>query len=536
MRCIVFILLTAPLGAQLQDIAGNRIKAHTKFLAADLLEGRGVGTRGGQLAEEYIATQLEIAGAKPAGDNGTYFQRVPLTGVKALPESELTVNGPGKSLTLHWLDDFAGGFPRQKTEDQFEGELVFVGHGISAPQDQWDDFKGMDVKGKVLLLFTNEPQPENPDVFKGKTLTYVGRWTYKFEEAQRRGAIGIVIIHTTPTAGYGWEVVRNSWSKEDPQVIPEPGQHQLAFTGWVTQEAGQKLLNLVGKSVETMLKAADSKDFRPIPLGLRMRGKIRTAVRRIETRNVAAIIPGSDSKLKDEVVVFTAHWDHLGVAMPVNGDAIYNGAIDNATGCGILLETARAWGALEHKPRRSALFLSVTAEESGLRGSEYYGAHPLVPVGKTAVDLNYDALFPSGATKDIVVMGAERTTLWPTVQQAARRFSYQIQPDPHPEQGSFYRSDHFSLARVGVPAFSIKMGSEPRAGGSSGGDQVFQEYNTKHYHQPSDEFHDDWDFSGIERAARFGMLIGMDAANQDKLPTWVQGDEFLPARIASGVQ
>jgi Zn-dependent M28 family amino/carboxypeptidase len=536
MRLLSLLLFALPALAQLQDISGQRIKAHVKFLSSDLLEGRGVGTRGGQLAEEYIAAQLAVAGAKPAGDNGTYFQRVPLIGVKPLPESELTVTGGGKSLKFKWLDDFAGGFPRQKAEDQFDGEMVFVGHGISAPGEQWDDFKGTDVKGKILVLFTNEPQPDNPAVFKGKTLTYFGRWTYKFEEAQRRGALGIVIIHTTPTAGYGWEVVRNSWSKEDPQVIPEAGQHQLAFTGWVTQDAGQKLLGMAGKSVDELLKAADSKEFRPIPLGLCMRGKLRAEVRKIETRNVAGIIPGSDPKLKDEAVMFTAHWDHLGIAMPVNGDAIYNGAIDNATGCGVLLETARAWGSLEHKPRRSALFLSVTAEESGLRGSEYYGGHPLIPAGKTAVDLNYDALFPYGVTKDIVVTGAERTTLWPIVQQAATRFGYQIQPDPHPEQGSYYRSDHFSLGRVGVPAFSIKMGSELRAKGSGAGDKVFQEYNTKHYHQPSDEFQENWDFSGIERAARFGMLIGMDAANQEKLPTWNQGDEFLPARIASGVK
>jgi Zn-dependent M28 family amino/carboxypeptidase len=522
--------------AQLQEVNGAKIKAHVKFLASDLLEGRGVGTRGGELATEYLASQFAVAGAKPAGENGTYFQRVPLVGVTTDPESTLSAVSGGKTIGFRFNTEFVGASHRQKASERIDAELVFVGHGIVAPEYQWNDFKDVDVRGKVIVLFTNEPQPENPEVFKGKALTYYGRWTYKYEQALRMGALGALIVHTTPTAGYGWDVVRNSWSKEDPQVRLEPGKPALAFAGWVTQEAGDKLFGMAGKSVEQMLKAADSRDFRPVPLGIRLQVNLRLKTRPIESKNVVAVVPGSDPRLKDEYVIFTAHWDHLGIALAVNGDTIYNGAIDNATGCGILLETARAWASLEQKPRRSALFLSVTAEEAGLRGSEYYGQHPLVPLGKSAVDINYDAIYPWGRTRDIVTLGAERTTIWPIVQEAAQRYQYEILTDPRPEQGSYYRSDHFMLARVGVPAFSVKAGSLIYGKSPEYSDEMFRTYNTLHYHQPSDEFQESWDFSGVEQVARFGMLIGLNVANSDVMPTWVAGDEFLGARVESGVK
>jgi Zn-dependent M28 family amino/carboxypeptidase len=534
----LFWLLTfaATGGAQIQDIAGDRIRAHVKFLAGDFLEGRGVGVRGGKLATEYIATQFALLGVKPAGENGTYFQKVPLTGVETQLGAQLSATGGGKTLSFRWLDEFVGASQRQKTLDEFDAEAIFVGHGIVAPEFQWDDFKGVDVRGKILVLFTNEPPSKDVKFFGGPALTYYGRWTFKYEEALRRGAVGAVIIHTTPTAGYGWEVVRNSWGREEPYVKLADGEPALAFAGWITKEAGGRLLALAGRTVNELLALSNSRDFRPIPLGIRLRSRLPTKIRQINTRNVVAMIPGSDPGLKSQVVIFSAHWDHLGIGTPVKGDSIYNGAVDNATGCGILLEIARAWASLEQKPRRSALFLAVTAEEGGLRGSDYYARRPLMPAGKTAVALNFDAFYPFGRTGDVVVHGAERTTLWPQVQEAARRMGLGIKPDPRPEQGSYYRSDHFSFAKVGIPAFSIHMGTEFLGKPDGYGQKIFEEYNSKHYHQPSDEYREDWDFSGVEQMARFGFLIGLSAGNLEPLPTWRPGDEFLAAREESGVK
>jgi len=533
---IIIMALSTVAWAQGVGISGERIRAHVKFLSSDLLEGRGVAVRGGDLATEYIASQFAVAGVKPAGDGGTYFQKVPLVGVRTEKGAELSASAAGQTLAFRWSDDFVATSYSQSPETRFDAEAVFVGHGIVAPEFHWNDYKDTDVRGKVVVLFTNEPSSDDPQFFGGRALTYFGRWTYKYEQALRQGARACIIIHTTPTAGYGWEVVRNSWGREQPFVKLAPGEPALALAGWLTADAGGKLLAMAGHSVDKLLKASESRDFRPIPLGIHIQASLSSAIREMDTRNVAAVVPGSDPKLKDEAVIFTAHWDHLGVGQPVNGDPIYNGAIDNATGCGILIELARAWAALEEKPRRSALFLAVTAEEGGLRGSEFYGTHPIFPVGKTAVDLNYDALFPYGRTRDVVVAGAERTTLWPLVQQAAERLDLIIKPDPRPEQGSYYRSDHFSLARVGVPAFSIEGGTEFVGKPADYGTALFEEYNSRHYHQPSDEYREDWDFSGLEQMARFGMLIGVDAANQDKLPTWKAGDEFLAAREKSGVR
>lgn len=533
MRVFIALLLCTGAAAQISELTGDRIRAHVKFLASDLLEGRGVGTRGGDLAAEYIAAQFALIGAKPAGDNGTYFQRVPMVGVEPQPSSTITAQMGNKTVSLRWLNDFIGVTQQQKPSVSFDAEAVFVGHGMVAPEFGWDDFKGTDVKGKVVVLFTNEPPSDDPKFFGGKALTYFGRWTYKYEEAARMGAAAVLIVHTTPTAGYGWEVVRNSWGKEDPEIRLAPGQPALAFAGWVTQEAGEKLFRMAGKSVGQMLDAANSRDFRPIPLGFRIRGNVPAKLRDIESRNVAALIEGSDAQLRSQAVIYSAHWDHLGIGTPVNGDRIYNGAVDNATGCGILIELARAWAGLKQKPRRSALFLAVTAEEAGLRGSEYYGEHPVIPLGKTALNLNFDAYYPFGATKDVYVTGADRTSVWPAVQEAARRMNVEIKGESHPEQGAYYRSDHFSLARFGVPAFSVELGSQYLGKPAEYGEKIFEEYNDKHYHQPSDEYKEDWNMAGMEEAAKLGFLIGTTVANQEKLPTWKAGDEFLPAREKS---
>jgi Zn-dependent M28 family amino/carboxypeptidase len=507
-------------------ISAQRIREHTRALASDEMEGRGVGTRGEKLATEYIANQLALAGAKPAGDNGAWFQKVPLVGVETQPSSELNAAVWGKGMSFKWGDEFIGVNMTQRPNARFEGEAVFVGHGITAPEFKWDDFKGVDVTGKIIVLFTNEPTSDDPKFFDGKALTYYGRWTYKYEEALRRGARGCIIIHTTPTASYGWDVVRSSWGREEPYVKLEQGSKALSFAGWVSREAGDKLLGLANHSVDELLKASDRPDFKPIELGIQFRGHMVSKVRELDTRNVAGMIPGSDPKLKDEYLIYSAHWDHLGVGTPVNGDAIYNGAIDNATGCAVLLELARVWAALPQKPKRSVLFLAVTSEEGGLKGSEYYAKHPLVPVAKTAAALNFDALYPFGKAKDIVITGSERTTIFPMAQQIAKRLNLAISPDAAPEAGHYFRSDHFSFAHAGIPAFSIDHATEFAGKPEGWGKKAHEEYNDKNYHQPSDEFKADWDFTALQQAAEFGFILGRDIANQDKLPDWRPGEQF----------
>ena len=531
---LVWILLaaTAVLGAQ-DLITGENIRAHIRFLASDLLEGRGVGTRGGELATNYIASQLAIAGAKPAGDNGTFFQKVELVGVEPQPDAQFGATKGGDSLRLNWSTGFVGNTMQQKARVEFDAEAVFVGHGITAPEFDWNDYKGVDLKGKVAVLFTNEPPSEDAKFFGGRALTYYGRWTYKYEEVLRQGAIACVLIHTTPTAGYGWEVVKSSWGKEDPQVKLAPGASALAFAGWVTRAGGEQLLALAGHTVDDLLKRADQRGFQPIPLGIRIRGVVPTKVRQIQAANVAAIIPGSDPVMSKESIVFSAHWDHLGIGDPVNGDKIYNGAVDNASGCAVLIEIARAWAALRNRPKRSAIFVAVTAEESGLRGAEVYAARPVIAMGQTALNLNFDSFFPFGRVKDVVVNGAERTSVFPVVQQVARRFSLSIKADPRPEQGHFYRSDHFAFARAGVPAFSINMGDEYIGKDETAGAQLAFEYNAKNYHQPSDEYKESWDMGGPEQMARFGFTVGLYVANNPAMPSWHAGDEFLPARQRS---
>lgn len=515
-RILISIALASAVAAQSQVIDGSRLRADTRFLSSDLLEGRGVGTRADRLTTEYLATQFALIGAKPAGDNGAYFQPVPLVGVETQPGALLSAVGGGKTLNLKWLDDFVGVSQRQQALQHFDAEAIFVGHGIVAPEFGWDDYRGTDVRGKIVVLFTNEPPSEDEKFFGGKTLTYYGRWTYKYEQALRSGALGVLILHTTPTAGYGWHVVRNSWGREEPYVKLKPGEPALAFAGWVSQPVGEKLAAMAGTTLEALEKSANSRTFRPFSLRFRLHGRIPSTVRMLDTRNVAAIIEGSDPGLKSEAVLFTAHWDHLGIGAPVGGDSIYNGAVDNATGCAILLEIARAWSALDPKPRRSALFLSVTAEEGGLRGSEFYAANPLVPLDKTAIALNFDGYYPFGRTKDVILNGAERTKLWPLVQDIAERMNLAILPDPRPEQGSYFRSDHFPLAKAGIPAFSVSMGKEFFGKPEGFGEKMFEEYNSKHYHQPSDEYRDDWDFAGIEYIARFGFTLGLEVANMEK--------------------
>jgi len=515
------------------SLSGDRISAHVKFLSGDALGGRGPATPGETLTTEYIATQFALAGLKPAGDDGSYFQKVPLVGVQSLPETDLSWQGGGKKLRMNWLEDYVAVNHRQQASQTIDAEAIYVGHGIVAPEFDWDDYKGVDVKGKVVVLFTNEPQSQDPAFFGGKALTYYGRWVFKYEEALRQGAAGAIIIHTLPTAGYPWTVVRNSWGGRNPYVKLAEGEPALGVAGWVTSPTGERILTQTGKSLDELLKEADSPDFQPIPLKLGLRGRISSRVQPFDTRNVIGIVEGSDPRKNDEAVLYSAHWDHLGEGIAVDGDSIYNGAVDNATGCGILLELARAFSELEQPPARSILFAAVGAEEGGLRGSKYYSEHPVVPVGKTAVNLNYDGLMPLGLSTDISLPGYERTTLRQTVERLAEKFQLEIRPEAHPEQGYYYRSDHFSLAKAGVPAFSIKSGTQYQGRPEDWGAQAREQYTANDYHQPSDEFDPSWDFSGLEQIARFGFAIGREVANQPELPTWNPGDEFLAAREKS---
>ena len=497
-----------------------------QFLSSDLLEGRGVGVRGGELTAEYLAAAFAATGAKPAGDTvdgrRTFFQRVPLVGVTTIA-AEAEFEG------LRFAEDWVGTTQRQRALEEIEADTVFLGHGIQAPEFKWDDYARIDVRGKIVVLFTNEPPSQDPRFFGGKALTYYGRWVYKFEEAARHGALACLIIHTDGSAGYGWEVVRNSWGKEDPQVPARPGENALAFAGWLTAAAAEKLF---ARPMADLLARADARTFQAFSLNKRLKLKIPARIRPIATRNVVAMVEGSDPLLKHQAVIYSAHWDHLGIDPAITGDGIYNGAVDNAVGCGMIIEIARAWAALPRKPRRSALFLAVTAEESGMRGSQYYSQNPAVPLRDTQLNLNFDAVPPYGRPKDIVAIGADRTTAWPLLQEAAQRFGLAISPDPRPEQGSYYRSDHFMFAKGGVPAFSLGLGMRYEGVNAEKAIAQRQAY-TKRYHQPSDEYSDDWDWSGIEAVSQLGFVLGINAANRQGLLTWQPNDEFLRVRQRS---
>jgi Zn-dependent M28 family amino/carboxypeptidase len=514
-------------------ISAERIKADVAFLASERLEGRGPGTRGEELTTDFIAAEFKKAGLKPVGRDGTYLQPVPLLRVSTSPKSTLRVVKGKDAIDFTAGDDFAGKTETQAELEEFDAEAVFVGHGITAPEFGWDDYKDIDVKGKVVVLFTNEPPSDDPKWFGGKALTYYGRWTFKYEEAARRGAKACLIIHTNETAGYPYSVVR---PLDGEQLKRDPDKPALAFAGWLSRKSGEQLLALAGKTVDEALKAADTKGFKAFPLGLSVAGKIETKIEKITSNNVVGMVEGSDPKLKAECVVFTAHWDHLGVGRAVLGDAVYNGAADNATGTALILELARAWAAQPSKPKRSALFLAVTAEEKGLLGSKYYARNPVVPLGKTAINLNFDMILPLGVPESIDVNGAERTTAFPLVKAAAERHKLEIEPDQRAHLGVFYRSDHFSMARAGVPAFSVTAGMKIKGKPADFAKKAYQEFNERAYHSPQDEVRPDWDYSGFVVLGGFALDLARTVADAEELPTWNPGDEFRPAREKSGVK
>jgi Zn-dependent M28 family amino/carboxypeptidase len=517
-------------------IDGEKIRAHVKFLSSDLLEGRGMAQRGSDIAAEYIATQFALDGLKPGGDQGTYFQEVPMVSVTTLPDTTLSlVPKNGEPLQLKDLDDFVIHNETQTEVADIEAPIVFVGYGITAPEYKWDDYKSVDLKGKVALLFVNEPTSDDPKFFKGKALTYYGRWTYKYEETARHGAVATLIIHRRDLASYGWEVVRNSNGK-DKSYLRLDGAPKLQGASWIQLDVAKKLAAMSQMDVDQMFQQAQSRDFKPVELPVRLKAHVVSNVRPFNSRNVLALLPGSDPRRRDESVMYTAHYDHLGIDTSAKVDNIYNGAVDNATGCGILLELARVWSQTDPRqsPPRSILFAAVTAEEQGLLGSEFLGKHSATPVGKVTLDLNYDAVAPIGDPEEVEISGAERTTFYPQVEKIAQQYGLAIRPDAQPEAGHYYRSDHFSLARVGIPSFSISEGMKFKGHDEAWGRAQAKDYVEHHYHQPSDEYRSEMDFTGLAKVAQFGYDLGLQAASQPALIQWQAGDEFESARKKAG--
>jgi len=532
---VVAAAVCVALGAFAEEkpkVEAVKIREYVKKLAGDEFEGRGTGQKGGDAAAEWIAKQLESFGLKPGGDKGTFFQEVPMVGVKTRAESTFALApANGAEIPLKYADEIVANNEAQEEKTEIDAPIVFVGFGITAPEYQWDDYKGVDLKGKVALVFVNEPESTDETFFKGKALTYYGRWTYKYEETARRGAVATLIIHRTDLASYGWDVVRNSWGTER-SYLRRDRTPKLEAASWIQLDVAKKLVGMAGLNLDELYKKAQTRELKPVELPVRLKAHLASELRPFVSRNVVAKLEGSDAKLKDEAVLYTAHYDHFGIDPSLKGDPIYNGAVDNATGSGILLELARVW-AKSPAPNRSILFAAVTAEEQGLLGSEYFGKHPSVPASKISLDLNYDALAPLGEPEEVEVSGAERTTFYPAVEAAAKEYKLTIMPDAKPGAGHYYRSDHFSLSRVGIPAFSIGEGMKFKGHDTAWGEAQAKDYNEHHYHQVSDEFHDDWNFDGLEKMTRFGFELGMKAANQPALVEWHKGDEFEAARIAS---
>ena len=516
-----------------ESINSEHMRAHVHFLALDLLEGRGPGTRGDQLAAEYIATQFALNGLTPAGDNGSWFQKVPLYAVHTL-EDKTTFSlaaSSGAPISLAYNTDIVAKDQTGQPSADIDAPIVFVGYGIHAPEYNWDDYAGIDLKGKIALVIVNEPPSDDEKFFKGKALTYYGRWTYKYEEAARRGAVGVLIIHRTDLASYGWQVVRDSQIIEKSYLQGDP-LATLRAAAWIQHDVAQKLVDAANLgNVDDLITKAGKPGFHAIELPIQLKGHIESRVRRYNSTNVVAKVPGASSG--SNAVFYTAHYDHLGIDPNAKGDGIYNGAADNGTGCGILIEMARAFAQSKQRPPHDMYFAAVTAEEQGLLGSQYLGMHPPVPAGQITLDLNYDMLLPIGIPRSVTLGGAERIDFWPTVQSVAKDFDLKLQPDPTPGAGHYYRSDHFSLARVGIPSFSVDQGELFEGHDESWGRAQAEDYVAHHYHQPSDEYQSGWDFRGNAKLAQFGFVLGWLASEQPKSIEWQSGDEFEAARKKS---
>jgi Zn-dependent M28 family amino/carboxypeptidase len=531
-------LLAVPLiAAPTATFVPQRLSQHVQVLGSDAYEGRGVNTRAEVKTIDYIVSQFKAAGVQPGGDlvNGKrkWTQDVPLLKSDFAAPPLVTLDlGVGKTMPLTQGEQISVRSPMngQTSVTLANAPLLFVGYGVTAPERSWEDFKGEDVKGKLLVVLVNDPDFEGGEGdFGGRAMTYYGRWTYKYEEAARRGAAGVLVVHETVPASYGWNTVKNSNTNAMFDIVRKnPAASHTPFESWIQRSLAEQIFAASGLNFDQAKAAAKRRDFRPVPLKATLSAKLQAKVATITSHNVVGLLPGK--KYPDETVIYSAHWDHLGIGKPdARGDTIYNGAVDNATGIAMLIEQARAFA---HGPRpdRSVVFLAVTAEEKGLLGSEYYATHPLYPVGKTAAVLNTDAMNVWGREKNFSISGTARLDLLDDLIAEGKRQGRYFTPDPHPESGGFYRSDHFSFAKQGVPAISFESGNDLVNGGTARGEAVGKEYVEKRYHQPADEFSADWDLSGMAEDDRLLHILGERLANSREWPNWSQDSEFRAKR------
>jgi Zn-dependent M28 family amino/carboxypeptidase len=516
-----------------QAINEASLRGHIRFLADDLLEGRGPGTNGDLLAQRYIAAQFESLGMKPAAPGGGWFQPVPLVGVTTHVPATITLQHDADELTLRRHDDyvFTSGKPA-KTAGFENAELVFVGYGIVAPEFGWDDYKGMDLRGKVLVIMNNDPA-DDPNLFAGKRRLYYGRWDYKYEMAARKGAAGAIIIHTAPSAGYPFQVVQTSWSGEEFELRDTKGP-RVEMRGWITEDAARRIAKVSGRDLDQLRASAEKKDFRPVPLGTKLSVALTCDIREQDTANVLGMLPGSDPSLAKETIVFMAHHDHLGIAEKPDstGDRICNGAVDNASGVGAMLAIAQAFSRLPRTPR-SVLFAAVGAEEQGLLGSAYLAQHPPLPAGYLAAVINIDGVNILGPTNDVQLIGSGKSSMDPIVQRVAKSQDRAVTPDQFPDRGYYYRSDQFSLAKIGVPGVYLHSGTSVIGKPEGWGKKQLEEWTETKYHQPSDEYSDDWNLGGAVSDTQLLFFTGLIAARQSEFPKWMPGDEFEAARLAA---
>src|SRR5690349_16685042 len=539
---LIIVIIAALVGSAVSQqrpsasgITEATLKGHIRFLSDDMLEGRGTGARGGELAAKYIAAQLEALGAKGAGADGSFFQPVSLVGVKADPNTTLTISSASGSETFKFADDYVAFTSAQTESVDVDADMIFVGYGIEAPEQRWNDYKGPadDYRGKILVMLVNDPPAttQEPTLFGGKALTYYGRWTYKYEEAARRGAVGAILLHTDDSAGYPWGVVRTSngsWRFDIARTQNDTTPF-LQFRSWVTDASARRMMKLAGQDLDALRPKAATREFQPVKPGLKGKLNLKSEVKRVAAPNVVGVTEGSDPQLRNEYVVYSAHWDHLGIGAPnKSGDTIYNGALDNASGVASVLAIAETIARMPpaERPKRSSLFLFPTAEEQGLLGAEWYSKHPLVPLEKNAANVNLDSMNVLGPTHDFVPLGAERSTLRAVVESVARDMKLRVSPDSRPEQGSFYRSDHFPFAKVGVPSISLKEGDDYVGRSKEWGEEQFKAYNTAHYHQPSDEIRDTWNFQGMIQEGEIALAIGRMISDMPEKPKFNPGDEF----------
>lgn len=529
---LLSVLLAADKSGQ-SLITAQALTGHVRFLASDALEGRGPATRGDVLAQQYIAAQFETLGLEPVGDKGTALQSFEIIGVNGHPDA-MTFSKGQTTLSTPFHTELIAVSGHQSPRAVLEkAEVVFVGYGIVAPEYGWNDFKNVDVKGKVVLVMNSDPE-DDASLFAGKTRLWYGRWDYKYEQAAKQGAVGCIIIHTTPSAGYPWQVVQTSWTGEQFD-LPSTGGPKLQVKAWLTEAASKKLVAMAGKDLDVLRAAAQSRDFQPVPLGVLASTSFTNAVVKKSTANVLGLLRGSDPKLADEWVVLTAHHDHLGLAEnPKPGeDAINNGAVDNASGVAALLTVARALTEQGKAPKRSVLFAAVAAEEQGLLGSQFLVEHPPVPYGRMAANINIDGLNIWGRTKDVSVIGYGKTSIDAVLTQLAKAQGRVVKPDALSDRGFFYRSDQFNFAKVGVPASYFSSGHAFIGKPEAWGREQREQWELTHYHQPSDELLASWDLSGAVEDVKLIYQLTAKLADAPSMPTWTRGDEFEVARLKS---